>query len=58
MLANYALLYNLLHPVRCPDKRGKDMIVIIIFCVHVGLNLRVFSETYESETPDVQVDGS
>ena len=50
--------------LRCPVKRGKG---IIYDCnsnffaskwTHSGLNLCVFSDIYESETRDVQVDGS
>ena len=50
-------------PVRCPVKRGKEyaMIVVVFFAskwTHVGLNLCILSEIYESETRDAQVDGS
>ena len=50
-------------PVRCPVKRGKEyaMIVVVFFAskwTHVGLNLCVLSEIYESKTWDAQVNGS
>ena len=50
--------------VRCPVKRGKDISydrscnIFASRWMHVGLNLCVLSEIYESETRDAQVDGS
>ena len=45
------------HPVRCHVKRGKDIIFAPKW-THAGLNLSNFSEIYESEKQDMQVDGS
>ena len=48
----------LLHPVRCPVKRGRHNRDPNGKRMHAGLNLCVFSEIYESEMRDMQVDGS
>ena len=62
MLAKYAIPYRQI--LRCPVKRGKG---IIYDCnsnffaskwTHPRLNLCIFSDIYESETRDAQVDGS
>ena len=63
MLAKYAIPYRRI--LRCPVKRGKGIIYddcnsnfFASKWTHPGLNLCVFSDIYESETWDAQVDGS
>ena len=53
------------NPVKCPVKRVKDILSynhsVVIFAskwTHVGLDLCVLSEIYESGMRDAQVDGS